>query len=77
MRKRSLVPAVEDKGSAGIVDNGPPVELTNKTFWQRASPVIACGSGLFSDGYLNGVSILHVRAQAQKQKADYALVRPV
>jgi len=29
----------------------PPVEQTTKTFWERTSPVIACGSGLFSDGY--------------------------
>ncbi|GAM89893.1 hypothetical protein ANO11243_079330 [Dothideomycetidae sp. 11243] len=28
---------------------------TNKTFWDRLWPVIACGAGLFSDGYLNGV----------------------
>lgn len=28
---------------------------TDKTKWQRLWPVIACGAGLFSDGYLNGV----------------------
>lgn len=28
---------------------------TDKTRWQRMWPVIACGAGLFSDGYLNGV----------------------
>ncbi|KAK5136773.1 hypothetical protein LTR08_002069 [Meristemomyces frigidus] len=28
---------------------------TDKTFWDRIWPVIACGAGLFSDGYLNGV----------------------
>ena len=33
------------------VDDDAPVEQTNKTFWERTSPVIACGSGLFSDGY--------------------------
>lgn len=31
------------------------VEDTNKSFWDRLWPVIACGAGLFSDGYLNGV----------------------
>ena len=25
-----------------------------KPFWQRIWPVIGCGAGLFSDGYLNG-----------------------
>ena len=28
---------------------------TDKSFWDRLWPVIACGAGLFSDGYLNGV----------------------
>lgn len=26
--------------------------------WERSWPVIACGAGLFSDGYLNGVRSL-------------------
>ena len=30
-------------------------EETEKTRWERLWPVIACGAGLFSDGYLNGV----------------------
>ncbi|KAK1822374.1 glycerophosphoinositol permease [Friedmanniomyces endolithicus] len=28
---------------------------TEKPFWQRIWPIIGCGAGLFSDGYLNGV----------------------
>ena len=28
---------------------------TDKSTWERLWPVIACGAGLFSDGYLNGV----------------------
>jgi len=31
------------------------VALVDKPFWERIWPVIACGAGLFSDGYLNGV----------------------
>ena len=31
------------------------INHTGKTFWQRIWPAMACGSGLFSDGYLNGV----------------------
>lgn len=33
----------------------PPVE-SNETTWKRMIPVIACGAGLFSDGYINNVS---------------------
>lgn len=29
---------------------------TRKNTWARLMPVIACGAGLFSDGYLNNVS---------------------
>lgn len=28
---------------------------TPKSRWERSWPIIACGAGLFSDGYLNGV----------------------
>lgn len=27
---------------------------TPKSLWAKMMPVIVCGSGLFSDGYLNG-----------------------
>lgn len=27
-----------------------------KSFWEVMMPVFACGSGLFSDGYINNVS---------------------
>jgi hypothetical protein len=32
-----------------------PLENTEKSRWERSWPTIACGAGLFSDGYLNGV----------------------
>ncbi|KAL4798600.1 major facilitator superfamily domain-containing protein [Aspergillus venezuelensis] len=32
-----------------------PLENIHKSRWERSWPVIACGAGLFSDGYLNGV----------------------
>ncbi|KAI0133526.1 major facilitator superfamily domain-containing protein [Xylariales sp. AK1849] len=35
------------------VDNGPPID--RKPFWQAIWPVLACGSGLFSDGYVASV----------------------
>jgi hypothetical protein len=33
-----------------------PLDAVPKTRWERSWPIIACGAGLFSDGYLNGVS---------------------
>jgi hypothetical protein len=32
-----------------------PLDSTHKGRWERSWPTIACGAGLFSDGYLNGV----------------------
>ena len=32
-----------------------PLDKVPKGRWERSWPVIACGAGLFSDGYLNGV----------------------
>lgn len=33
----------------------PPLENPAKSRWQRSWPTIACGAGLFSDGYLQSV----------------------
>jgi hypothetical protein len=35
----------------------PPLEDVAKGRWERSWPTIACGAGLFSDGYLNQVTI--------------------
>lgn len=48
-----LAPKVERNQS--IVEDGPALEETSKSWWERSWPVIACGSGLFSDGYVNGI----------------------
>lgn len=32
-----------------------PLDDPTKSRWERSWPTIACGAGLFSDGYLNGV----------------------
>ena len=34
--------------------HGEPLENLQKSRWERSWPTIACGAGLFSDGYLNG-----------------------
>ena len=33
------------------------LDATPKSRWERSWPVFACGAGLFSDGYLNGVRV--------------------
>ncbi|CAI7644490.1 unnamed protein product [Penicillium glandicola] len=33
----------------------PPLDQTQKGRWERSWPTIACGAGLFSDGYLNQI----------------------
>ncbi|KAH6679283.1 major facilitator superfamily domain-containing protein [Halenospora varia] len=37
------------------VQNGDPLAELPKTRWERLMPAMACGSGLFSDGYINNV----------------------
>lgn len=37
------------------VEPAPPRPMP---FWHLAMPVFACGAGLFSDGYINNVSVL-------------------
>lgn len=47
-----------------VVRRGSIVD-TNKSFWEKLWPVIACGAGLFSDGYLNGVSPVYLDTDFQ------------
>ncbi|KAL3421846.1 major facilitator superfamily transporter [Phlyctema vagabunda] len=44
-----------DSGSDQDNINHDALEVTNKSFWNRLWPVMACGAGLFSDGYINNV----------------------
>ncbi|KAH0558685.1 hypothetical protein GP486_004668 [Trichoglossum hirsutum] len=54
---------VADEGAAGahtvvhsnFEHGSPPLDGVPKGRWERLWPVIACGAGLFSDGYLNSV----------------------
>ena len=34
--------------------HGAPLADHQKSRWERSWPTIACGAGLFSDGYVNG-----------------------
>lgn len=40
--------------SSTSIDNDPLADIP-KSFSQRLMPVMACGAGLFSDGYINNV----------------------
>jgi hypothetical protein len=50
---RKNPPVEEDQIVRAEEENGPP--LDQKPFWSAIWPVIACGAGLFSDGYINNV----------------------
>ena len=39
--------------------HGTPLDDHQKGRWERSWPTIACGAGLFSDGYVNGSELLH------------------
>ena len=46
---------VDDSPERNEVEvHGAPLENLQKGRWERSWPTIACGAGLFSDGYVNG-----------------------
>lgn len=45
----------EEPAQDAVAERKNDFYSTDKTKWERLWPVIACGAGLFSDGYLNGV----------------------
>ncbi|KAJ9610020.1 glycerophosphoinositol permease [Cladophialophora chaetospira] len=55
----SKLPASHEYGGSDqereIAVHTAPLASTPKGRWERSFPVLACGAGLFSDGYLNGV----------------------
>lgn len=55
---------IERRGSVANIDKGK---------WERLWPVIACGAGLFSDGYLNNVRQLQNNDQRNQPQATLAL----
>lgn len=40
------------------------------SFWKKIIPVMACGAGLFSDGYINNVSFCLVDLLAKIEKKN-------
>jgi MFS family permease len=47
--------SAHDETNKGDVERRGSVAGTEKSKWERLWPVIACGAGLFSDGYLNNI----------------------
>ena len=45
----------EEASPEAVAERKRSYTATDKSQWERLWPVIACGAGLFSDGYLNGV----------------------
>jgi hypothetical protein len=54
--EREAPPTSNESGSDTQTD---PSAETQKSRWERLWPVMACGAGLFSDGYVNNVGDLH------------------
>ncbi|KAH8601425.1 major facilitator superfamily domain-containing protein [Bisporella sp. PMI_857] len=50
--EEEVIAPVEGGSDQQVVD---PLADTGKSRWERLWPVIACGAGLFSDGYINNV----------------------
>jgi hypothetical protein len=48
-------PELYSSNSKDDVERRGSLAKTEKGRWERLWPVIACGAGLFSDGYLNNV----------------------
>jgi hypothetical protein len=53
----SATEAHYDETNKNDVERRGSVAKTEKGRWERLWPVIACGAGLFSDGYLNNVRL--------------------
>lgn len=50
--EKALNDSSPERDEAAI--HGTPLEDHQKSRWERSWPTIACGAGLFSDGYVNG-----------------------
>lgn len=54
-REKALDIPVSDSAEPGTARDGVRLEHIEKSRWDRIWPTIACGAGLFSDGYLNSL----------------------
>lgn len=55
-----MAPELDSKpesSTKAFVDASQLEDTSQKSRWERSWPTIACGAGLFSDGYLNGVCL--------------------
>lgn len=54
----------QDANVDTVVNEGPTGGTTN---WKNLIPVIACGAGLFSDGYINNVCLISLSSLCLKR----------
>lgn len=70
---------MSEKGVGPLEENPvevSPLEKTPKGRWERSWPTIACGAGLFSDGYLNQVCCVSLScAQPRSHNAPHTGVQ--
>lgn len=66
----------EETVPEAIQTNGePPIEQA-QPFWSAVMPVMACGAGLFSDGYVNNVSCTTAEYSLPSANGFIMLMRP-
>lgn len=70
-RKKAEAEAAEHQDA--IANEGRTLGITN---WKNMIPVIACGAGLFSDGYINNVCLLRLFSPHSKVNYTLAQARP-
>ena len=56
-----------------VAVHGKPLENHEKGRWERSWPTIACGAGLFSDGYLNGYAVYSLSSPYDEARAHVSL----
>jgi hypothetical protein len=57
-RKNNVDAQVDSGSDSNNLAAVDPLAEVPKTRWERIWPAMACGSGLFSDGYINNVSLV-------------------
>ena len=55
--EKTVEEGYEPEARRASVIHEAALDSTPKSRWERTWPVFACGAGLFSDGYLNGVYV--------------------
>ena len=72
----SMAREENEKGGsdAAFYSHDVPLDALPKSRWERSWPTIACGAGLFSDGYIQGLAILSEKKKARNLTSSESLV---